>query len=138
MNENETKYICEKIYWEFDLTMSEEEIYSLVNRIISNGFGDWGIISQVAPIDNKMQTFTKNYRYTLPIEVTCIEINQSAVITKEVLLRAIRKTLIDFPYALNTNAGYNLDVDKLTDEDIDEIIQVAVFGCMRHGYTWAK
>lgn len=138
MNENGAKYISKKIYWKFDLTMSEEEIYSLVDRIITNGIGDWGIIAKVTAMNNTKQTNTKSFQYTLPIEVACIEINQSAVITKDILLYAISKTLIDFPYALNTSAGYDLEVDKLTDEDIDEIIQVAVFGYMKYGYSWTK
>ena len=138
MSKSETHYISEKIRWQFDLTISNETIYSLVDVIINRGIGDWGVITKITTINNTMQTGEKNYQYTLPIEVACIETNEAALITKDLIMCAISKTLIDFPYALDTVAGYSLAVDRLTDEDIDEIIQVAVFGSLKYGFAWTK
>ena len=41
---------------------------------------------------------------------------------------------MDFPYVLDTKAGFNLSIDKLTKEDIDEIIQIAAFKEMKYGF----
>ena len=43
---------------------------------------------------------------------------------------------MDFPYVLDTKAGFNLSIDKLTKEDIDEIIQIAAFKEMKYGFIW--
>ena len=74
-------------------------------------------------------------RYTFPIKVTDIEENITYTLKMENILWALMITIIDFPYALDTTAGYNLDVDKLTIEDIDEIIQVAVNRQLKYNFT---
>ena len=113
---------------EFTLTLKKEDIESIVTRAINEGIGDWGIVTGATRVQGLPV-------YSVPFEVTDIETNQTHEVTRVKLLRGIRDTLIDFPYALDTLAGYNLDTGKLTREDIDEIIQQAIFKEKRYGFN---
>ena len=106
----------------FTLTIKNEDLEQLVARAISEGIGDWAIIAwlQMPPLSVYIADISTNIEYT---------------ITKEHLLKAISDTIIDFPYALDNLAGYNLAVDKLNREDIDEIFQVAVFDEIQYRFN---
>lgn len=120
------------IIQKFTLTLRKQELDQLISTAVEDGIGDWGIIIAVTGLNK-----SRPYRplYTLPIEVLDITTNKRHIVTKSKILRAIRDTLIDFPYALNTNAGYNLSIGKLTRENIDEIIQVAIFRKIKYKFV---
>lgn len=128
--------------FQFKLTTTDQDIEDLVSKAISGGIGDWAVITKATRVKatDKMVRPDRNSQsscppYTLPIEVINIDSGKEYIVTKEILLYALGKTLIDFPYALDTVAGYNIDVGKLTSEDIDEIIQLAVFGKIQYRFV---
>lgn len=106
---------------EFTLTLKSEDLEELVLRAMEEGIGDWALITEA-----KISTLTTR--------LIDIGTNKEHTVTKEQLLKAISDTIIDFPYALDTLAGYNLEVKRLTCEDIDEIFQVAVFNKMQYKF----
>ena len=124
---------------EFALTLKKEELDVIVTRAINEGIGDWGIITEATRVKAQGRQQAKRGQrspvYSVPFEVVDIETNKAHTVTRGKLLRGIRDTLIDFPYALDTLAGYNLNVGKLTMEDIDEIIQQAIFKELRYGFA---
>ena len=129
---------------EFALTLKKEDLDSIVTRAINEGIGDWGIITKATRVKAQGRQRAKRGQraqgrqrapvYSVPFEVVDIETNKTHTVTRGKLLRGIRDTLIDFPYALDTLAGYNLNVGKLTMEDIDEIIQQAIFKELHYGF----
>lgn len=116
-----SKFLMVDVQAEFTLTLENEDLEELVIRAMEEGIGDWAIITGLkrSPLTVYLADITSNIEHT---------------VTKEQLLKAISKTWIDFPYALDTLAGYNLVVNKLTCEDIDEIFQVAVFDKMQYEF----
>lgn len=128
-------FISTNVTMKFNLILTEEELSKLVNRIIYEGIGDWAIVSHATAIKKNNGLIGS---YTLPFQVEDIETNKEFIVDKQSILKSIGKTLIDFPYALDTTAGYNLNINKLTQEDIDEIVQVAVFGKIKYGFVWNR
>lgn len=124
---------------EFALTLKKEDLDSIVTRAINEGIGDWGIITEATRVKAQGRQRAKRGQrspvYSVPFEVVDVETNKTHTVTRGKLLRGIRDTLIDFPYALATLAGYNLNVGKLTMEDIDEIIQQAIFKELHYGFA---
>lgn len=116
-----SKFLMVDVQAEFTLTLENEDLEELVIRAMEEGIGDWAIITGLkrSPLTVYLADITSNIEHT---------------VTKEQLLKAISETWIDFPYALDTLAGYNLVVNKLTCEDIDEIFQVAVFDKMQYEF----
>ena len=112
----------------FILQLTLKDIQELIARIINGGIGDWAIIDHV--------TRTENSSYTVPMQISCIDTNKTYLIDMQDILYGIQRAWIDFPCALDTTAGYRLNVDRLTQEDIDEIIQLAVFKRVQYGYVW--
>lgn len=129
-----SKFIEIDIRHHFTLTITKHELDQLVSRMVAEGIGDWGLITAATRLRQRGFSNLSN-TYTLPIQVVDIEINKTYIITRAIMLRAIRDSLIDFTYALDTQAGYNLVVDKLTREDMDEIIQLAVFKKIQYGFA---
>lgn len=115
-----SKFITLPISLSFPLTIEKKDIYHIVNRAIKDGIGDWGLI--------------EDSPRALPRQIIDIATNQVYTLTRAKLLRSIKNTLLDFPYALDTTAGYTLNIHKMTQEDIDEIIQVAIFREIRYGF----
>ena len=111
----------------FQVTLTKNQLDQLITRAIEEGIGDWCVI-------DKANKASRNNMYTVPIQIIDIETNQEHLITRSKLLRGIRDSLMDFPYVLDTKAGFNLSIDKLTKEDIDEIIQIAAFKEMKYGF----
>jgi len=137
------RFVRTPVNFQFELTTTEQDIEDLVSKAISGGIGDWAVITKATRVKatnrDKMDRPDRNSQslcppYTLPMEVINIDSGKEYIVTKEMLLCALRETLIDFPYALDTERGYNLDVGKLTSEDLDEIIQLAVFGKMQYRF----
>lgn len=124
---------------EFALTLKKEDLDAIVTRAINEGIGDWGIITEATRVKAQGRQQAKRGQrspvYSVPFEVVDVETNKTHTVTRGKLLRGIRDTLIDFPYALDTLAGYNLNVGKLTMEDIDEIIQQAIFKELHYGFA---
>lgn len=119
----------------FILTLQAKELNQLITRAITEGIGDWGVIDKATKAKGKGKANSKaKDTYTVPFHVIDISTNQSYTVTRSKLLRGIRDGLIDFPYALDTQAGYNLKVSKLTREDIDEIVQLSIFKKMQYGF----
>lgn len=144
------RFIHIPVQFDFHLTITPEQLDHLINRAINEGIGDWGLIEEArvkhrkqacshhkhhAKNANHAQSKVYLDRYTFPIKVIDIEENITYTLKMENILWALMITIIDFPYALDTTAGYNLDVDKLTIEDIDEIIQVAVNRQLKYNFT---
>lgn len=124
------------IQLQFPLTFTKDNLDRLVTRAINEGIGDWAIITKATTKKRKGGGDEScEVNYTLPFQVENIDTNEKIIVTRDKLLRAIRDTLIDFPYALDTMAGYNLVVDKLTREDIDEIIQVAAYKDIQYRFV---
>ena len=123
-----SKFLRIPIHFNFNLTVTSEELNNLMIRMLNDGIGDWGLI------DNKHFEVTTHNKIKFPIYITDITSNKVYPLTKQKLMRSIRDTLIDFPYALSTIAGYNLAIGSLTGEDIDEIIQVALFKDIKYSY----
>ncbi len=107
---------------EFPMTFTSHDMAQLVSRIHNKGIGDWCVL--------------ENASVSFPLQLTEIDTNISYSIGLQDIKRAICAAWIDFPYVLDTQAGYNLAVDKLTQEDIDEIVQIAVFHKIKYGWTW--
>lgn len=120
-NRKHSNFLMVDVQAEFTLTLENDDLEKLVARAMEEGVGDWAIITGLkrSPFSVYLADISTNIEYT---------------ITKEQLLKAISETWIDFPYALDTVAGYNLAVDKLTCEDMDEIFQVAVFDEMQYEF----
>ena len=112
----------------FILQLTSEDIQLLITRIIDEGIGDWAVIDHV--------THTEIGGYTVPIQISCIDTNKAYMIGAQDIAYGIQRACIDFPYALDTTAGYRLRVNSLTQEDIDEIVQLAVFEKIQYGYVW--
>lgn len=115
-----SKFIRVDMQIRFTLTLKKQELDQLITRAVKEGIGDWAIIDAATKVTGKGT-------YTVPFHVIDLETNQEYVVTRSKILRGIRDALIDFPYALDTQAGYNLAVENLIQEDIDEIIQLAIF-----------
>lgn len=139
-------FIPIRIKLQFTLTITFEQIDRMINRAINEGIGDWAIITkatrrkvrpkglkdiernstqQITQASNSTQ---KHLKYTIPIQIEDITTNKKYVLHFPGIMKGIQEGLIDFTYALDTTAGYNLLIEKLTREDIDEIIQIAIFG----------
>lgn len=118
----------------FELTVTDAQMDHLADRIVYEGIGDWGTIHSAThkqrfkriPLPRGKNNLIVHYRF--PIKVFDLDTGVVHIIRKENIYWALAITLIDFPYALDTKAGYNIDVDRLTLADIDEIIQVAATG----------
>ena len=128
-----SKFIRIEMQIKFILTLQAKELNQLITRAITEGIGDWGIIDKATKVKGRAKGNEKDM-YTVPFHVIDISTNQSYTITRSKLLRGIRDGLIDFPYALDTQAGYNLKVNTLTREDIDEIMQLSIFKKMQYGF----
>lgn len=112
----------------FLLQVTIKDIQMIIYRVINDGVGDWAVIDHV--------THTENREYTVPIQISCIDTNKAYDIEMQDILYGIQRAWIDFPYALDITAGYRLNINKLTPEDVDEIIQLAVFKRIQYGYVW--
>ena len=122
-----SKFIKFKMQFGFQVTLTKNQLDQFITRAIEEGIGDWCVI-------DKANKASRNNMYTVPIQIIDIETNQEHLITRSKLLTGIRDSLMDFPYVLDTKAGFNLSIDKLTKEDIDEIIQIAAFKEMKYGF----
>ncbi len=118
-----TDFISVDISAQFTLTFALSDIQHLVSRIYSDGIGDWCVLDS-EPADS------------LPLRLTDITTNCTYSIGLPEITSAICTAWLDFPYALDVQNGFNLYIDKLTGEDIDEIVQIAVFGRMQYSWTW--
>ncbi len=118
-----TDYLTFDISAQFTLTFTLADIQHLVTRIYSEGIGDWCVLE------------TEHDDSALP-QLTDISTNCTYSIGLPELTSAICNAWLDFPYALDVKNGFNLCVDRLSGEDIDEIVQIAVFGSMRYSWTW--
>ncbi len=118
-----TDFISVDISAQFTLTFTLADIQHLISRIYNEGIGDWCVLES-EPADS------------LPLRLTDITTNYIYSIGLQELESAICTAWLDFPYALDVQSGFNLCVDKLTEEDIDEIVQIAVFGRMRYSWMW--
>lgn len=128
--QKKSKFIKIDMQLHFILTVTKNQIDQLVSRAINEGIGDWGMIDQAT----RVRKHKNQIIYTVPFHVIDIETNVKYLITKQKLLRGIRDGLIDFPYALDTEAGYNLNINKLNQEDIDEIVQIATFRKIKYKF----
>lgn len=120
MGKRMQQYYSAKVTLSFDLTLSKSELERLFLKIYADGIGDWAVIE----IKDKCE-----------IRVIDIENNKEFTLKKDDILKALSETIIDFPYALNTEAGYNINIKKLTSEDMDELVQVACYGDMKYRFT---
>ncbi len=118
-----TDYISIDISVQFSLTLTLADIRTLVNRIYNEGIGDWCVL------EDKHENF-------LPLQLTDIATNCTYSVDIQDLISAICASLLDFPYALDVQNGFNLCVDRLTNEDLDEIVQLAVFGRIQYSWIW--
>ncbi len=118
-----TDYISIDISAQFTLTFTLADIQHLVSRIYSEGIGDWCVLEA-------------DHEGFLPLCVTDITTNCTYSIGLNELESAICTAWLDFPYALDVQSGCSLCIDKLSGEDIDEIVQIAVFGRMQYSWTW--
>ncbi len=118
-----TDYITIDISVQFPLTLTLADMQNLVSRIYNEGIGDWCALEDV-------------HENSLPLQLTDIATNYTYSIDLQDLISAICTSLLDFLYALDVKNGFNLCVDKLTNEDIDEIVQLAIFGSMQYSWTW--
>ncbi len=118
-----TDYISIDISVQFPMTLTFADIRTLVNRIYNEGIGDWCVLED-------------KHENSLPLQLMDIATNCTYSVGLRELEFAICTSLLDFPYALDVQNGFNLRVDKLTNEDIDEIVQLAVFGSMQYSWTW--
>ncbi len=118
-----TDFISVDISAQFTLTFTLADIQHLISRIYSDGIGDWCVLES-KPDDSSL------------LQLTDITTNCTYSIGLPELTSAICTAWLDFPYALDVQSGFNLCVDKLTAEDMDEIVQIAVFGIMRYSWTW--
>ncbi len=116
-------YISIDISAQFTLTFTLADIQHLVNRIYSDGIGDWCVLETEHDDSALLQLtdITTNYTYSIGLPE---------------LTSAICTAWLDFPYALDVQSGCSLCVDRLTNEDIDEIVQIAVFGRIQYSWTW--
>ncbi len=118
-----TDFLTLDISVQFPLTLTLADMQNLVSRIYNEGIGDWCVLED-------------KYGSSLPLQLTDIATNCTYSIDLQDLTSAICSSLLDFPYALDVKNGFNLCVDKLTNEDLDEIVQLAVFGRMQYSWTW--
>ncbi len=116
-------YISVDISAQFTLTFTLADIQHLVTRIYSEGIGDWCVLD------------TEHTDFSL-IQLTDIATNCTYCIDLQELESAICTAWLDFPYALDVQSGCSLCVDRLSGEDIDEIVQIAIFGSMQYSWTW--
>lgn len=121
----------------FELTVTDDQMDQLVHRIVYDyDIGEWAIVYSATykgrhrkiTLPWMRDNWPQNIKYTFPIVVIDIDSDKRYTIRKENIYWALAITLIDFPYALDTTAGYTIDINKLTPADIDEIIQVAATG----------
>ncbi len=118
-----TDYISIDISVQFPMTLTFADIRTLVNRIYNEGIGDWCVLED-------------KHENSLPLQLMDIATNCTYSIDLPKLQSAICYSLLDIPYELDVQNGFNLCVDRLTNEDIDEIVQIAVFGRMRYSWMW--
>ncbi len=118
-----TDFISVDISAQFTLTFTLADIQHLISRIYNEGIGDWCVLET-------------EHENLLPLQLTDIATNCTYSIGLPELTSAICTAWLDFPYALDVRSGCSLCVDKLTGEDMDEIVQIAVFGNMRYSWTW--
>lgn len=121
----------------FELTVTDAQMDQLADRIVyDDAIGEWAIVYSATykgrrrkiPLPWMRDNWPRNIKYSFPIVVINIDSDEVYTIRKENIYWALAVTLIDFPYALDTRAGYTINVDRLTPADIDEIIQVAATG----------
>ena len=125
------------ISFTFELTVTDAQMDQLVQRIVyDDAIGEWAIVYSATykgrrrkiPLPWMRDNWPRNIKYTFPILVVDVDTGVVHTIRKENIYWALAVTLIDFPYALDTKAGYNIDINRLTPADIDEMIQVAATG----------
>ncbi len=128
------------VSFDFPLTFKQKEIDHLAEKICKFGIGDWACVEPVSSQNKtKKQAGSEVIHKPFPIlQITDIDTGIIYQISATKLLDAVGKAVIDFPHALNTEAGYTIVVDNLTGEDLDEIVQTACFGKLRYGYVWNK
>ncbi len=119
-----TRYEKLHLTTEFTLTLTGQDFAQLARRIYKEGLGDWCVLESTS--------------VSFPLQLTEIDTNISYKVGLHDIKRAIGVAWLDFPYVLDTQAGYNLAVDKLTQEDIDEIIQIAVFHKIKYAWAWRE
>lgn len=115
------------VRWIIPLTVSEKQLDIVISKIYNEGIGDWAVISPMNQCAGQ--------EVTLPFKVVDIETNQEFTVTKEKILFGLKCALLDFPYVLSTYNGYNLNAMQLSCEDLDEIIQVALFGEIKYEFN---
>ncbi len=118
-----TDFISVDISAQFTLTFTLADIQHLVSRIHNEGIGDWCVLE------------TERADASL-LQLTDITTNCTYSIGLQELESAICTAWLDFPYALDVQSGCSLCVDRLSGEDMDEIVQIAVFGNMQYSWTW--
>lgn len=118
----QSRYEVVEIKAEFPLTFTGHDMVQFVSRVHKEGLGDWCVL--------------ENASVSFPLQLMEIDTNISYSIGLHDIKRAICAAWIDFPYVLDTQAGYSFAVDRLTSEDIDEIIQIAVFNRIKYAWAW--
>lgn len=121
-NKGQSIYEKIEITAEFPMTFTLHDMARLAHRIQKEGLGDWCVL--------------ENTSVSFPLQLTEIDTNIRYKVGLHDIKRAICAAWLDFPYVLDTQSGYSLAVDKLTQEDIDEIIQIAVFHKIKYDWTW--
>lgn len=122
----------EKTLTEFyEVKLTDYSIDALVKRIIQDGIGDWCVMQEVEDIGERKITLNQPL-----LHITDIHTNQEYVLTKQKLMETINDIWVDFPWAINFNFNSDLDVMLLTEQDMDEIVQVVCLGDLIYSYPW--
>jgi len=119
------------------LTISYQDMNDLVYRMAEDGIGTWGQVIDAKvyrpPGKRLGQCMRKSKKYyDFPLTVLDTISGEAYIIDKEILLYGIKAAWIDFPTVLDTSCGYDLKLKKLNAADIDEIVQLAIFGEIRY------
>lgn len=132
-----SEFITLPVKLDLKLTISYKDMNDLVYRIVDEGIGTWGqvIDAKVYKAGDKRlgQHIRKSKKYyDFPITVLDTNEDETYKIDKETLLEGIKEAWIDFPFVLDTTCGYDLKLNKLKASNIDEIIQLALFGEIKY------
>ena len=132
-----SEFITLPVKLDLKLTISYKDMNDLVYRIVDEGIGTWGQVINAKVYKVSEKRFGQHIRrskkyYDFPITILDTNEDETYKIDKETLLTGIKEAWIDFPFVLDTTCGYDLKLRKLKASNIDEVIQLVLFGEIKY------
>lgn len=115
----------------YDVRLTDYSIDALVKRILKEGIGDWCVLKEAEDTGERKIALHQPLLY-----VTDIQTNTEYTLTKQMFMDTINEIWVDFPWAIDFEFNSDLDVMLLTEQDMDEIIQVACLEDIVYPYPW--